>query len=97
MFLATHRHETFRLPSGELFFSHRCRMALALARILSSCRPTSGGRGLDGPRKGGNGSRERTAAARSLIAFAFRLDVIVVSTLCLALLILLGLVRACLP
>lgn len=72
-------------------------MALALARELSRCRLAPGGRGLDGSRAGGNGSRERTAVARSLIAFAFRLDVIVVSTLCLVLLVLLGLVRACLP
>ena len=49
------------------------------------------------PRTEGNGSRECSEAARSLIVFEFRLDVIVVSTLCLVLVILLGLVRACLP
>eukprot|EP00903_Cladosiphon_okamuranus_P006970 g6784.t1 len=59
------------------------RLALTLARELSSYRFAPGGRGLDGSRTGGNGSRERSAAARSLIAFAFRLDVMVVSTLCL--------------
>ncbi|CAN0443011.1 unnamed protein product [Ectocarpus sp. 12 AP-2014] len=69
------------------------RMALALARSLWSCgysaapgdgRLDSCGGPAGGPRKsGGNGSRERTALARSLVAFAFRLDVIAVSTLCL--------------
>lgn len=72
-------------------------MALALARELSSYRLAPGGCGLEALRTGGSGIRERTAVARSLIAFAFRLDVIFVSTLCLVLLVLLGLLRACLP
>lgn len=70
-------------------------MALALARSLWSCGSSAapGDGRLDscsspagGPRKSGNGSRERTALARSLVAFAFRLDVIAVSTLCLMML-----------
>lgn len=77
-------------------------MALALARELSSYRRLGpGGRGLGSSRAGsrteGIGSRERSAAARSLVAFALRLDVIVVSTVCLVVLITLGLFRACLP
>lgn len=76
-------------------------MALAVARELSSYHLAPGGRRLDsrraGSRTGGNGGVERTAVARSLVAFAFRLDVVVVSTACLVLLGLLRLFRACLP
>lgn len=79
-----------------------CRMALALARALlpsNSLAPGERrlGEGRGGSRKGGSTRRERTAAvARSLIAFAFRLDVIVVSTVFLVILVVPVMVLACL-
>lgn len=86
-------------------------MALALARALlasSSSAPCVLGRqdagsaaaataGHAGPHKGIRGANsERGAVARSLIAFALRLDVIVVSTVFLVLMVMPLVVLACL-
>lgn len=66
-----------------------CRMILALARaLLSNVSSTSGerrvGKGVGPP---GGHVRGRREAAQSLIAFALRLDVIVVWAVCMVLLI----------
>ncbi len=84
----------------RVLLSGRFRMALVLARALLSGHLAPGeresGAGRGGARKGGGASRERTAVARSLVAFALRLDVIVVSTLCLVVLVAPLVVLACL-
>jgi len=78
----------------------RFRMALVLARALLSGQLAPGERGSDagrgGARKGWGVSRERSSVARSLVAFALRLDVIFVSTLCLVVLVVSLVVLACL-
>ena len=73
-----------------------------LARALSGGHQgtVAGGRRGGAARKGGVGGvdvgRERSSAARSLVAFALRLDVIVVSAACLVVLAVLLVVLACL-
>lgn len=78
-------------------------MALALARALLSSNPLAPGKcrlgeGRAGSRKRGVARRERSAVvARSLVAFALRLDVIVVSTVFLVTLAVIVMVFTCLP
>ncbi|CAM9847708.1 unnamed protein product [Pylaiella littoralis] len=79
------------------------RMALALARALlssTSLAPSEGrlGDGRATPRTGGSARSERSAAAaRSLTAFACRLDVILVSAVFLVMVVVPVMVLACLP
>lgn len=95
---------TGRCSLGPSFLCfHRRRMALALARALlssTSLAPSEGrlGDGRATPRTGGSARSERSAAAaRSLTAFACRLDVILVSAVFLVMVVVPVMVLACLP